>query len=306
MKFLGYIIVYSKLWLIARLPKKIIYSISDLLYLFIYYVARYRRDVVYGNLRKVFPDYNEKEIKSIAKKFYKHLSDVIIESAIIHFIPFEKSCKQFTVKNPEIVNQLKDKKKNIVAISGHYGNWEFLSHLEKHIDHQFVAIYKPLKNKYFDRFIRKSRSKYGSILVPMNKIARTLIKLQKDNILSLSGFLADQRPIWEHIQHWTKFMGLDTPVYMGPEKIARKLNSAVVFMGIRKIKRGFYEIEFTLITENALDEEPFTVTETYFKLMEELIRENPAYWLWSHDRWKFNFNDFKDNHPNYTDFSNRT
>ncbi|MBN1132799.1 MAG: lysophospholipid acyltransferase family protein [Bacteroidales bacterium] len=303
MKFLLYIFAYINLWLIARLPKRVIFLLSDCLSFFIYHVVRYRRKIVFKNLRKAFPGLPEKEIKAIAVKFYRHFSDIFFETAIIHFIPYKRSSRLFTLKNPELVNDLKLKNKNIVAVTGHYGNWEFLSHFENLIDYRFVAIYKPLKNKYFDRFIRKSRSKYGSITVPMNKIARTLMQLQKDNILSLSGFLSDQRPIWEHIQYWTSFMGIYSPVYLGPEKIARKLNSAVVFLAIRKVQRGLYQAEFTLITENAKDEEPYVITEKYVRMMENLIREEPAYWLWSHDRWKFDFEDFKEGHPNYKEFS---
>ena len=299
MKFVAYIIVYAFLWLISRLPLRCLHIISDGLFPFVYYLVKYRRGVVRSNLEKAFPDYSEEQIKKTEKAFYRHFTDLILESAVMNFIPYERASKRFSLKNPELVEELYKRNMDILGVGGHYGNWEFLNHMENHFDYRFVAIYKPLNNKYFDRMVRNRRSKYGSIMAPVNHVARTLIDLKKKNILSFTGFLADQRPVWQHIQYWTKFMGVDSPVFIGPEKIAKKINSAVVFINIRRLKRGIYEAEFELITQDPKAEKPYAITESYLRHLEKLIMEEPSWYLWSHNRWKFSYEKYKEAHPNY-------
>jgi KDO2-lipid IV(A) lauroyltransferase len=300
MKFIVYIIVYTILWLTARLPLKIIYLVSDFFYLVVYYIIGYRKDIVFKNLALVFPAYSEKEIRTIAKRFYKHFTDVLIESALMPFFSYERSSKHLVYKNPELLERLYDDGRFIIGIGAHYGNWEYLIHIEKKFRYRFLAIYKPLKNKYFDRFVKRSRSRFGSITVEMKQVGRTLFGMKKDKMQVFCGFLTDQRPVLQHIRYWTKFLGLDTPVYLGPEKLAKKLEAAVVYISIRKLRRGMYEMEFDLIAENAAQVESHDITEAHIRLLEKLIREEPAYWLWSHNRWKFDYEEFKRNYPNWT------
>jgi len=299
MKFISYIIVYSLLWLISKLPDRIIYLFSDFLYFLAYYIVRYRKKVVFRNISLAFPDYTEKQVRKLARKFYSHFADVIIESSLMLFVPYEKSMKKLVFRNTELIDKLYQDGKLIVGISAHYGNWEYLVQIEEISDYRFLAIYKPLKNKYFDRLVRKTRARYGSIPVAMKEVGRKLFEMKRKNEIAISVFLTDQRPIWEHIQYWTKFLGLDTPVYLGPEKLAIKLDAAVVFMVVKKIKRGYYELAFELITEKAANEKPYTITEAHVRKLERAIREEPEYWLWSHKRWKFNYEDYRLNHPNY-------
>ena len=299
MKFLVYIVVYVSLWLLAHLPSRLLSFFSDILYFFTYYVIGYRKKVVFGNMEKALPEYTEKEIKRIAKKFYSHFIDLMLESAIMHFISYERATKLFKFTNPELLVDLYNKEKPVVAVGGHYANWEFLNHLEHYCDYTFIAIYKPLNNKYFDRLVQQKRAKFGSIVVPMSQVVRKLMDMKREGKLAFTGFLSDQRPVINTIQYWTKFMGIDTPIYLGPEKIAKKLDAAVIFINTRRVRRGYYETHLEIITENAKQEEPNMITETHVRMLERLIREEPAYWLWSHNRWKFSFEDFKEKHPNY-------
>jgi KDO2-lipid IV(A) lauroyltransferase len=183
-----------------------------------------------------------------------------------------------------------------MAVLGHYGNWEYMSTLALAIDYPVVAIYKPLHNKYFDRMVQKNRNTFGVITVPMERIARRLIEYHKSNTPVLTLNLGDQRPVYKQIQYWTKFMGQDTPMFLGTEKLARRLDAAVVFLKIRKLKRGRYEMEAELICESPEGLKPYEITKRHVAILEDLIREEPAYWLWSHQRWKHSYERYMKEH----------
>ena len=286
MKFLGYIFTYSFIWLLHLLPERILYFISDFLYLLMRFVVRYRKKVVVDNIAKAFPEYDSSEIRKTAGKFYHHLCDLILESSVSHFYSEPKALKRITYSNPELLNDLYSTGKQVIAVTGHYGNWEYLSTLGLVSSYPVVAIYKPLKNQYFDRMVKRNRTRFGVIVSPMEQIARKLISFHRDRTPVLTIFLADQRPMFHQIQYWTKFMELDTPLFLGTEKLARKLDAVVVFLKIKKVKRGRYEVEVVPICEDPGSLQPFDITEAHVRILENLIREEPGYWLWSHRRWK--------------------
>jgi len=296
MKFIAYIFTYSFVWLLHLLPERILYLLSDLLYLLMYRVVGYRKKVVYENLEKAFPEYEKDEIRRIAKNFFRHLCDLILESAVSHFYSESLALKKITYKNPELLNDLHGKGKQVMAVLGHYGNWEYLSSLGLTIDYPVVAIFKPLRNRYFDRMVQKNRNTFGVITVPMEKIARKLIGYNNNNTPVLTLFLGDQRPLFHQIQYWTKFLGQDTPMFLGTEKLARKLDAAVVFLKIRKLKRGRYEMEAELICESPEGLKPYEITNRHVAILEDMIREEPAYWLWSHRRWKHSYEKYMEEH----------
>lgn len=292
MKFLGYILTYSLVWMLHLLPERILYLISDFLYFLAYHVVAYRKKVVFENLHKAFPELHRSELRKIARKFYHHLCDTMLESSISHFYSESKALKRITYKNLEVLNELHASGKQVMAILGHYGNWEYLSTLSLVTEYPFVAIYKPLRNKYFDRMVTRNRTRFGGIVTPMEQIVRKLLELKSQKIQVITLNLSDQSPMFHQIQYWTKFMGIDTPVYLGSEKLARKLDAAVVFLKIRKIKRGRYEVETELICKDPGNTEAHEITERHVRILEDLIREEPAYWLWSHRRWKHSYEEF--------------
>lgn len=296
MKFLAYIFSYCFVWLLHLLPERILYLLSDVLYFLMYHVVGYRKKVVFENLEKSFPEYEKSKIRRIAKKFFHHLSDLMLESAVSHFYSESKALEKITYKNPQLLNELFGKGKQVMAVLGHYGNWEYLSSLALAIDYPVVAIYKPLHNKYFDRMVQKNRKTFGVIPVPMEKIARKLIGFHKSKKPVLTLFLGDQRPQYHQIHYWTKFMGQHTPMFLGTEKLARKLDAAVVFLKIRKLKRGRYEMEAELICESPDSLKPYDITNRHVAILENLIREEPAYWLWSHRRWKHSYEKYQKEH----------
>ena len=283
---IGYYIFYGINWVFTLLPLSVLYFFSDFLYFVLYYFPSYRRKVVANNLKNSFPDKSEQEIKCIEKKFYKHLADLFIETFKLTHISKEQMMKRFTVSNLEIINRLLDEKRDTIAVLGHYNNWEWLTALPLYTKYKSVSIYKPLQNKFFDRFINNLRSKNGMVLTPMSNIIREIINDRKNNINTISAFISDQTPIKTEIKFWTTFLNQDTPIYMGTEKVASKYDMAIVFFHIQKIKRGYYNLNIELLFDHTAGLPEHFITETHVKRLEEIIREKPEFWIWSHRRWK--------------------
>ena len=286
MNALGFYLLFPLIWAFTLLPLRIQYLLSDLLFVLNFLFIGYRKKVVYLNLRNSFPEKSNKDIRSITRKFYRHLFDQMIESiALMHMSP-RKILKHNRFKNPEVIENLYKKNKGVILVTGHYGNWEWLISLQMLVSHKTLAIYKQLNNKYFDRMYINIRSRYGMTPVLMNRILRELISREQKNELTLTYSLSDQRPLFRHIQYWTRFLNQDTPVYLGTEKIARKMNLAVVFSKMRKIRRGNYETEFIPLFENSQETEEHEITDKYLSILEKTIIERPELWLWTHKRWK--------------------
>lgn len=286
MQFLGYAAAYVFLWTITWFPLGALFLIGDLFYFLAYRVIGYRKDIVRSNLKNSFPEKSLDEIVEIEKRFYRHLGDSFIE----WFYPLHRSAKQlkprYVFKNPELLNTLHSKGISVAGVLGHYGNWEWLSLLPTEVKHKVWAIHKPLKNPYFNRLINGLRSKYGVHMISTKDSYRKL-KTEKDNgEVTMTYFLADQSPQESKIKYWSSFLGQDTPVFMGAEQIAKKLDMAVVFFDIRKVSRGYYEIEFKLLSENPKSEENHAITDMHVKALEARIMAEPEWWLWSHKRWK--------------------
>jgi KDO2-lipid IV(A) lauroyltransferase len=185
-----------------------------------------------------------------------------------------------------VLDELYATRKDIMLISAHYGNWEWLSILPLFTHYKVLGIYKTLHNKYFDRMFSNLRSKYGVIPVTTEKTFRTIIDYQERKIPVMPYFLADQRPRWKEIQHWIKFLNQETSVILGPEKIARKLGMAVVFIKHLKVRRGYYESVFIPVESDPINTKPHEITEKYFQILENIIRDSPSEYLWTHNRWK--------------------
>ena len=293
MRLISFYVIYSLTWLLTRMPLKMLFLLSTLLYYFVYYLIPYRKKLVYKNLHNSFPDWDDKKVKNTAKKFYRYFCDMLIESTYFPFMNEKELEKRYRYKNPELLNGLYNKGKSIILVLGHYGNWEWNASVAKVIKHKAVFIYKPLQNKYFDRLLIRNRERFGGKTVPMEKTLRYLSEAKQKKVLTMTYFLADQRPLRKNIQYWTKFLNQDTPVYTGPEKIAKKFDMAVVYQKTQRTGRGYYEIEFIPLTEQPSGTKELEIMEMYFRFVEETIHEAPEFWLWTHNRWKFNKQDFE-------------
>jgi KDO2-lipid IV(A) lauroyltransferase len=294
MKGFLYYPVYVLIWFITLLPLRLLYLFSDAVFLILQYIVGYRRKVVYGNLEKSFPEKSRREIKHIARRFYRCLCDYFIESVYRIHMGEKENARRFHYTNPEILRDQYEKGNSIVLLLSHYGNWEWPTRLPLLAPYSVLAIYKPLNNKYFDNLFLKLRSQFGVIGVPMESTLRTLVTYHQNKQPVILYTLADQRPQWTSIQHWTTFLNQDTPVITGPEKIARKFGYTVCFLDIQKIRRGYYRAEFKLICEHPGEVPEYHITRAYHALVEKKIRERPEPWLWSHKRWKYYRHEAKD------------
>jgi KDO2-lipid IV(A) lauroyltransferase len=286
MKRLSYVFLYGLLWLITRLPLRYLYFLSGLFYPILYYLIPYRKKLVLRNLRNAFPEWDRKKRLLTARKFYRHFCDSFVEGIVTVFMTEGEIKKRYHFRNPEVCNELYSKGKSIALIMGHYGNWEWAALMPEYVNHKILAIYKPLHNPYFDNLIKRNRERFGVETIAMEKIFKAMSRYIADGQPTLTMFLADQRPRWAQIQHWTTFLNQDTPVILGPEKMSKKLGLAVMFYKIIPVKRGYYEIEFVPMFDDPSATSTFEITERFHELLEETIRENPEYWLWTHNRWK--------------------
>lgn len=269
----------------ALAPLWLMYFLADLFYLFSYYLVGYRKSTVLKNLEKSFPEKSEKQIRQISKAFYRHFFDLIFETIKSFQISEEALKKRFQYKNPEVLDQLYKQGKSVALLSGHYGNWEWTMALPKFIQHQVNVIYRPMQDKQFDDYMKKERSRFEMNLIPAGISLRTLLELEKTGRLSATYYLTDQTALYD-TKYWMMFLNQETPVFPGPEKIASRLKQAVVFMDIQKVRRGYYEVEFTKLFDDASQTLEYEVTKAHVKFLENIIMKRPEYWLWSHKRWK--------------------
>ncbi|MGO3182917.1 MAG: lysophospholipid acyltransferase family protein [Aequorivita sp.] len=286
MQRLLYILAYPILWLLSKLPMGILYFKSSALYFLVYYIIGYRKKVVKDNLALTFPEKTQKERDRIAKEFFKHLCDVIFETIKAFTISEKEIRKRFVVTNAEILDSYYENDRSILLMAGHYGNWEWSGILNKLMQHQAHAVYKPLDNKQFDALIKKTREHFGGVIVSNKKIVTVLFRKWKKGVKTLTYILSDQTPKMGAFKHRDTFMGIDVPMFTGTEELAKKLNFSVLYLKVEKVKRGYYTATFVPLADNPKEYPDFQITRMFFDALEDQIRQKPEYYLWSHKRWK--------------------
>lgn len=286
MNLLTYIIAYPFIWLISRLNFSTIYLISDFLYYLLYYVFSYRKSVVRENLKLAFPKMPEKERLEIEKNNFRNLTDIFLETFKSINIKEEELKKRFTFKNTEVLEKIYNNNQNVIVMCSHYCSWEWVFVVEKITKFKINAIYKELSNKYFDKWTKKRRSQYGANMIKTKDTFREISKLSKLDELNFYGFASDQSPKKSKALYWGNFLNNYVPIHTGAEFIAKKYNMATVFMDVQKIKRGYYEASFSLISEYPNNFKNFELTEKYIKIVENQIRNKPEYYTWTHKRFK--------------------
>ncbi len=284
MDVLLYYITVPFIYLISLLPFRIMYMLSDVIYIILYKVVGYRKEIVLTNLRNAFPEKSEKEINGICKKFYRYFCDLALETIKTLTISPSSANRHFNFEDAAIIEKFRNENKSIIIVMGHLGNWELggaCFSLKKL--HTLYVIYHPLSNKYFDRLVCYMRTRLGTKLYTMNNTLRGMIS--NKNQLTATAFIADQTPFPENA-YWTTFLNQDTPVFTGTEKIAKKLNYPVVYIFIDRIKRGFYSVKSELLVENSKDTKENEISELFTRRLEKDILYKPELWLWTHRRWK--------------------
>ena len=282
-----YAFVYAGWYLLSLLPMWVHYIFSDGLYLLLYKVAGYRRKVVRKNLCSSFPEKSEDEIRQIEHRFYHFFCDLIVESVKLMTIRRENMKRRMDLKGTEVIAELVEKGQSCVIYAGHYCNWEWITPLPLWLTPKakMGLIYHPVENPMFDRLFRYMRGRFGTVCIPMQDTLRTLIGYNREHQPMVVGFVSDQKPHWVNIHHWVDFLHHDTPVVTGTERIVKKLNYAAVYLDVKRVRRGYYEGEFRLLTCTPKEMPDYALTDAYFTCLEQTIRREPAFWLWSHDRW---------------------
>lgn len=277
-------IVYGIFFVFSLLPIQILYLFGDAVYGLIYYVFGYRKKVVMQNLLNAFPEKSEEEIRKIAKQFYHNFVDTFIET--IKLISASRAwIKKRFIADPSVFHYLHEKGKRCQIHLGHNFNWEIANDgLPLYVDYPFIVVYMPLKNKIFDRLFMKLRSRTGTIMLPATDMKNALLPFREK--LYILTLVADQVPGDVTNAYWLNFFGKATPFLRGPERGARIGNIPVVFAHITKWKRGHYEVHFKLEEEEPRKLKEGELTRRYIQFLEEVIRNSPDMWLWSHRRWK--------------------
>ena len=286
MQFLVFIIAFPFLWIISILPFRLFYWFSDFVYLILYYIIGYRKKTVRENLALAFPNLSAKERLVIEKKSYHHLCDIFLEMIKTMTISPEEMNKRFIITNLEVIKEYEKKGKSTILLASHYASWEWLLSLNEKTLFRGIGVYKKIANKYFDKLIRDIRSKYKAELVETKRAIPLIAENQEKGILSMYGLASDQSPKLNRAFHWDKFMGVEVPVHTGAEMLAKRYDLNVLFVKVKKVKRGFYEATFVPITDNPRSIPDFEITNVFLREVEKQILEAPEYYFWTHKRWK--------------------
>lgn len=284
-KFLNKIIA-GLLYLISLLPFSALFVLSDILNVFMQHILKYRRKVIFDNLHHAFPEKSEKEIKKIARKFYRHLTDLMVEIIKLHSISEKQMNNRMTFDGLELVHELYKKNKSIIILAMHHNNWEWCSFLQKKAQQLGLMIYNPVRgNQSMENFLLHSREKWGGKCIPVHRSGRIAMEFHREGIPTALWLGADQTPS-RNSKFWTIFLNREAPFFSGPEKIAAKTNQPVFFQHVTKTGRGRYHVNLVPLFMNPKKITPKDILLGYVQKMEEIIHQEPEHYLWSHRRWK--------------------
>jgi Kdo2-lipid IVA lauroyltransferase/acyltransferase len=272
--------------LLSYLPFSILYLFSDALAFMANKIIGYRKKIVMKNLRNSFPEKSSLEIKKIAGDFYKNLSDTLVETIKCISISPESLSKRVTIKNLHLLECHLKKGHSVITLASHQGNWEYLLLINslKIKNGTVIAAFQQVKHKSFDHLMFRIRSRFGATLIEKKNISKEIVR--KSSEPSVFALVADQTPVELVNRFWTTFLNQETPFFSGAEKIAIKYNMVVIFVHMKRIRRGFYEVEFSEISIPPYNNQDNHITRSYVEKVEADIKKDPANWLWSHKRWK--------------------
>ncbi|HHL52498.1 MAG TPA: acetyltransferase, partial [Flammeovirgaceae bacterium] len=279
------LLYYLLLKPLSYMPLWLLYGLANGIYFIIYKVLGYRKQVVWANLSNSFPDMPEAERQALMRRFYRHMSELMVETLWCFSLSEKRLQKSLQVKNPELLDKYYEQGRSVVLVLGHYGSWEFvLAGLNYFVRHRVATIYIPLTSKTLDRAFHRMRLRFGAEMISKKDFAANMQAGSMEPRAIIFG--ADQSPSISKNIYWTEFLNQETAVALGVEKYAKKYDMPVLFTWLHKRARGRYEVEFELITDRPQDEPPGTITEKHVRLMEKQIRQRPELWMWSHRRWK--------------------
>lgn len=276
------------MWLLALLPFRVLYVLSDGFCFLMHHIVHYRRRVVRNNLRNAFPEKSEAELREIERKFYRYICDYMLEEVKMLRMSFKELCHRMEYDNKEEFLAMIERHGGIVLLIPHYANFEWIIGMGAIMQEGDipVQIYKPLHNRYMDAMFKRIRARFGGYNVPKHSTAREIIRLCRDNKRVAVGMITDQSPNINEAHHWTTFLNQDTGFMDGAERIAKLMDFPVFYCELKKQRRGYCRVEFDLITETPKETADGEITELFARRLEQTIRREPAYWFWSHKRWK--------------------
>lgn len=287
MQRIAYVFFRGMIFLFWLTPFCLLYLLSDFLAFLLYRVVGYRKEIVRANLKKAFPNKSEAEIKAVEKEFYKHLSDIILEG-IKGLSMSRGSIKKRYVVRSDAVDLLNSfcQEQSVMIVGGHYGNWEWGAiGATLHVIPDMVIFYKPIKNKYLDAYVRRTRSAYQTYLRSIKVTRQTFEEFREQNLIYI--LIADQSPSNRKAAHWVNFMNQETAVLHGPSKYCKKYRLPLFFLHTRRLRRGYYQVYLDYLPEVNQMTDLNAISQLFMSKLEEDIRARPAHWLWSHKRWKY-------------------
>ena len=283
-----YKVFYFLIWLIAWLPLRVLYIFSDFFYLIIYYVVGYRKKVARRNIEKSFPEKSKKELRKIERRFFRYFCDLFIETFYEIHMSEKEVLRRIDFGNIEPILEQLSKGKSVLAMTSHYGNWEWGSALSLLLPREspLYGIYKKLNNKKFDQLMIDLRSIFKGKTIETHNLFRTMVKMRKEGEIGVFGMISDQSPWVGNVNHFLRLLHQDTPVLDGTEQLAKKFDYPVVYIHIDRVKRGYYKCECIPIALEPKLTTELEITKKYFEILEQKIQSAPEFWLWTHNRWK--------------------
>ncbi len=284
---------------IARLPFGGLYLLSDILYVLVYHLVRYRRKVVMKNLTNSFPEKSETELRGIMREFYRNFTDYFFETIKLGHISDKEIEERMEFVGLDLLDDCIERGESIGIYFSHCGNWEWAPSMTLWMKHpisekvKFCQVYRHLDNRWFNDYFLKLRSRFGSVSFEKHTVFRDLLRLKRAGVVTTTGFMSDQKPSHNDTAHVVKFLNQPTAMITGTETIIRKLGLKAFYWDIEKIGRGHYRLTVRLISADPSAEPEFAITDVYARMLETTIRRNPSIWLWTHKRWK--------NKVNYSD-----
>lgn len=287
MQLLAYALAYPILRLISILPFPVLYFLSDIVYLLLYRIGGYRKSTVRKNLSLALPHLTKEERRQIERKSYSHFCDTFFEMAKSLSITDKQIRERFTFTNFDLAHEYEAKGKSVVLLIGHYGSYEWLLSMNMYFKtFRGFGIYKAIRNKYFNELVKKIRRRFGAELVGTKSIIPAMRRHRREGVHGFYGFISDQSPKQQSIIYYGKFFGVEVPMQVGGEILAKKLDMNVIFARVDKTARGYYKCTFVPLEGSPKDYPNFEVTDWFMKLLEDQIREKPEYYLWTHKRFK--------------------
>lgn len=287
MQHIGYFFTRILIELFRFIPFWLLYPLSNGLAFLLRRIIGYRTSVVYGNLRRAFPDKPDAELKTIARQAYRNLMDVTLETLKSYTMSIEEIKRRASPLNPEVINRYLDRGQSVILCGSHYNNWEYTGISMPPVFHgATVTAFKPLSNKLLDAYVNWARARTGMVMISMESMFGAIRQREREVERSVYILLSDQSPSSRKSAQWVDFLGVDTAWLPGMDVLARKFKMPVLYYHVRRLKRGYYEVEYSEICPNPAEVAEADITRGYARLLETIIREEPGNWLWSHKRWK--------------------